>query len=503
MLTSPTRIASNRAAREDVGGQLSCGDVAVPADTDARPTGPLPAGPGWAYEFKWDGVRALAVISGGTTRLYARSGRRGHRGLPRARRARPLARRTPCWTARSSCWMRPGGRLSRRWPSGCTCASRPGRRGWRRRCRSPTWSSTCCGCDGADLTGRPYAGAPRPARSALALAGPPWLVPPVLRRRPGHRGRRRENALGRRGRQAAGSLYQPGPALAGLDQGQARARPATSWSAAGGPASARARRACWSACPADGGLRLPRPGRRRHLRAPPSGSCSPRCGPLASPPSPFADAVPREDARGAVWVRPGAGGGGAVRQPYAGRPAAVPAVPAHPARQDARGRVDDGAMTGSAVEVEGRDLELSNLDKVLYPRPASPRARSSTTTPGSRRCCCRTCADRAADPDPLSRTASRATSFFEKNAPAGTPDWVRTGDAAGAGLQHGEPRDHRLRRRRRARRRWSGWPTWPRSSCTLRSGGSPRGERATPTCWSSTSTRARRPGSPSAPRSRC
>ena len=23
-------------------------------------TGPLPVGPGWAYEFKWDGVRALA-----------------------------------------------------------------------------------------------------------------------------------------------------------------------------------------------------------------------------------------------------------------------------------------------------------------------------------------------------------------------------------------------------------------------------------------------------------
>jgi bifunctional non-homologous end joining protein LigD len=36
--------------------------------------GPLPTGPGWAYEFKWDGVRAIAVISGGQTRLYARSG---------------------------------------------------------------------------------------------------------------------------------------------------------------------------------------------------------------------------------------------------------------------------------------------------------------------------------------------------------------------------------------------------------------------------------------------
>jgi bifunctional non-homologous end joining protein LigD len=37
-------------------------------------TGQLPAGADWAYEFKWDGVRALADISGGRQHLYARSG---------------------------------------------------------------------------------------------------------------------------------------------------------------------------------------------------------------------------------------------------------------------------------------------------------------------------------------------------------------------------------------------------------------------------------------------
>lgn len=37
-------------------------------------TGALPVGPGWAYEFKWDGVRALAVIEPGKVKLYARSG---------------------------------------------------------------------------------------------------------------------------------------------------------------------------------------------------------------------------------------------------------------------------------------------------------------------------------------------------------------------------------------------------------------------------------------------
>jgi bifunctional non-homologous end joining protein LigD len=36
-------------------------------------TGPLPAGADWAYEFKWDGVRALAEITDGRQHLYARS----------------------------------------------------------------------------------------------------------------------------------------------------------------------------------------------------------------------------------------------------------------------------------------------------------------------------------------------------------------------------------------------------------------------------------------------
>jgi bifunctional non-homologous end joining protein LigD len=36
--------------------------------------GELPVGPGWAYEFKWDGVRALAVLHDDKIKLYARSG---------------------------------------------------------------------------------------------------------------------------------------------------------------------------------------------------------------------------------------------------------------------------------------------------------------------------------------------------------------------------------------------------------------------------------------------
>jgi bifunctional non-homologous end joining protein LigD len=37
-------------------------------------TAELPTGPDWTYEFKWDGVRAVAAVSGGAVRLWARSG---------------------------------------------------------------------------------------------------------------------------------------------------------------------------------------------------------------------------------------------------------------------------------------------------------------------------------------------------------------------------------------------------------------------------------------------
>src|SRR5438045_4896172 len=37
-------------------------------------SGDLPVGAGWSYEFKWDGVRALAVIDSTGVRWYARSG---------------------------------------------------------------------------------------------------------------------------------------------------------------------------------------------------------------------------------------------------------------------------------------------------------------------------------------------------------------------------------------------------------------------------------------------
>lgn len=60
---------ANTLYREGVTGPAYRPMLAVPA--------PLPAGRGWSYEFKWDGIRAIAVIGGDTAgrlRLLARSG---------------------------------------------------------------------------------------------------------------------------------------------------------------------------------------------------------------------------------------------------------------------------------------------------------------------------------------------------------------------------------------------------------------------------------------------
>ena len=77
------------------------------------------------------------------------------------------------------------------------------------------------------------------------------------------------------------------------------------------------------------------------------------------------------------------------------------------------------------VEVDGRELELSNLDKVLYPRAGFTKGEmidyyvrvAPVLLPYLRG-------------RPLTRirypNGVAGQGFFEKNAPAGTPDWVRT-----------------------------------------------------------------------------
>jgi bifunctional non-homologous end joining protein LigD len=48
--------------------------AAAPLSPMLATAGTLPLGPGWSYEFKWDGVRVLSLFTGGPPQLFARSG---------------------------------------------------------------------------------------------------------------------------------------------------------------------------------------------------------------------------------------------------------------------------------------------------------------------------------------------------------------------------------------------------------------------------------------------
>jgi bifunctional non-homologous end joining protein LigD len=89
-----------------------------------------------------------------------------------------------------------------------------------------------------------------------------------------------------------------------------------------------------------------------------------------------------------------------------------------------------------SVEVEGRRLALSNLDKVLYPETRTTKgevidyyARIAPLLL------------RHLDERPVTRkrwpNGVESTAFFEKNVPQGTPAWVRTQEVEATGQQNG------------------------------------------------------------------
>ena len=84
------------------------------------------------------------------------------------------------------------------------------------------------------------------------------------------------------------------------------------------------------------------------------------------------------------------------------------------------------------VDVEGRTIRLSNLDKVLYPRTGTTKGEVLDYYARIAPVLLPHLADR-----PVTRIrwphGVQAMSFFEKNAPAGTPSWVRTAEVPTTG----------------------------------------------------------------------
>jgi bifunctional non-homologous end joining protein LigD len=143
--------------------------------------GPLPPPPGtdrdWAYEAKWDGVRAVAYIADGTLRLMSRSDR-------------PIADRYPELAGLRRAVAEPvvvdgevvafdpasGAPSFHRLQQRMHLAAPPA--GLIAAVRSPTWPSTCCTAGEQLLRPLPYADR-RVRLDRLGLAGPAWQTPPA------------------------------------------------------------------------------------------------------------------------------------------------------------------------------------------------------------------------------------------------------------------------------------------------------------------------------------
>ena len=193
--------------------------------------GALPPDDGaWAYEFKWDGIRALVWVDGGRARARSRTGAditdgfpelraagRGHGHQPGAarRRARRPRRRGPAvlLAASSTACSSPA-------PSAVARAARDAS-------GQPRRSSTCSTSTAAPLLDATY-DERRTLLEQLGLAGPRLGSHPVVHRRAGRRRAARPRVRARdggRGGQAAGLALPSRPAEHRLDQGQGPAHP--------------------------------------------------------------------------------------------------------------------------------------------------------------------------------------------------------------------------------------------------------------------------------------
>jgi bifunctional non-homologous end joining protein LigD len=262
--------------------------------------GPLPRGPGWSYEFKWDGVRVLSVFDGGPPRLYARSGATVTLAYPEIS---PLRLPPDSLLDGEMVVFDAAGR-----PSFTALAERMHVREPARAARlAVTLPVTYMIFDllryaGEDLMHLPYA-IRRERLEELDLGGPNWMVPPVFPDGAATEAAARENRLEGVVAKRLDTPYVPG--LRSPDWVKVKFDRTGDYVVGGWRPGARRL----------GGLLVgvPGPDGRLRFRGRVGGGISGAAEqelltvlrPLADKNSPFdLGAVPREDARGAHWVRP-------------------------------------------------------------------------------------------------------------------------------------------------------------------------------------------------------
>jgi len=261
--------------------------------------GPLPVGPGWSYEFKWDGVRVLASFEGGAPRLFARSGAVVTAAYPEIS---ALSLPDDSLLDGEMVVLDAAGR-----PSFTALAERMHVRDPSRAARlAASLPVTYMIFDvlrlaGEDLLNFPYA-LRRERLEDLELAGPHWMVPPSFIDGPATSAAAQENHLEGVVAKRLDTPYLPGSRSP--DWIKVKFDRTGDYVIGGWRSGVRKLGGLLVGVPGPDGLRF----RGRvggGIGAATERKLLAELKPLAVRESPFAaEAVPREDARGAHWVRP-------------------------------------------------------------------------------------------------------------------------------------------------------------------------------------------------------
>jgi bifunctional non-homologous end joining protein LigD len=263
-------------------------------------SGTLPVGPGWSYEFKWDGVRVLSLFGDGPPRLYARSGAVVTIAYPEVA---ALSLPNGSLLDGEMVVLDAGGR-----PSFTALAERMHVRDPGRAAKlAGTLPVTYMIFDVLRLAGENLAPLPYRERRArldeLDLAGPHWMVPPVFADGPATAAAAQENRLEGVVAKRLESPYLPGtrsPDWIKVKFDKTGDYVVGGWR----PGARRLGGLLIGLLGPDGRLRF-RGKVGGGIGAAAEANLLAVLAPLGTPSSPFeAGAVPREDARGAHWVRP-------------------------------------------------------------------------------------------------------------------------------------------------------------------------------------------------------
>ncbi|MFL6120620.1 DNA ligase D [Actinophytocola sp.] len=398
--------------------------------------------PDWSYEFKWDGVRALARVEGGRLRLHSRKGNDITVTYPELKELGEELGSTQVWLDGEIVALADGR------PSFPALQQRMHVNNERHaRSLSNSVPVTYLIFDVLHLDGRscvdlPYAER-RELLESLNLNGPHWHVSPSFDEGAAVVATAREQRLEGVIAKRRSSRYYPGRRTAdwlkitevltlevligGWRPGEGRRT--------GGIGS------LMMGVPTDAGV--------RYVGQVGTGftdevldALLERLKPLVQKQNPFTNEVPRERAKGATWVSPELVGevefrnwtpDGRLRAPsWRGlrsdkdaadlEPEAAEVDVAPPVEEE---EPEEPPQTNVLVDVEGRRLRLTNLDKVLYPDTGFTKAQVIDYYSRVAPAMLPHLKDR---PVTLRRFPDGVTGqpFYEKNAARNAPEWIRT-----------------------------------------------------------------------------